>query len=80
MADIVCTALKKDCTLWALTLPDYNKGFVDAIKGIPPEHRGWSPATKSWLIDGVWIQHAADLAVEYFPSAQVRWVEEVSGE
>jgi hypothetical protein len=73
---IICQALDPRCSAWSITTPKYCKPFIDKLKAsVPSNYRTWSPLTKAWGIDGEWVHHAADIAKEYFPDADVRWNE-----
>ena len=67
---------KKDGSEWSISVPGYNKGFVNDLKTrIPPSARRWDPQTKVWVVQDEWLRVAEEIIMKYFPEAEVSWYE-----
>jgi hypothetical protein len=74
---ITFTALDSECSRWGVTPPNFKSGFVVALKAnIPnPADRYWEPGDGYWSIAEEWVQEAAETLLDFWPGAEIEWVE-----
>ena len=74
--EIIIRDSEGDGEWWEITIPAYNKKFVDDLKReVPPSCRRWDPQMLAWVVIDAWMPRVEELLVVCFPEAEVSWYE-----